>query len=40
MDKLVDNKMINKIEKLLQEARTHVAVEVNCPLCQGHFELV
>lgn len=29
MDKLVDNKMINKIEKLLQEARTHVAVEVN-----------
>ena len=27
MDKLVDNKMINKIEKLLQEARTHVTVE-------------
>ena len=29
MDKLADNKMINKIEKLLQEARIHVAVEVN-----------
>ena len=29
MDKLADNRMINKIEKLLQEARTHVAVEVN-----------
>ena len=27
MKKLVDNKMINKIEKLLQEARTHVTVE-------------
>ena len=27
MDKLVDNRMINKIEKLLQEARTHVTVE-------------
>ena len=27
MDKLADNKMINKIEKLLQEARTHVTVE-------------
>ena len=27
MKKLVDNKMINKFEKLLQEARTHVTVE-------------
>lgn len=27
MKKLVDNKMINKIKKLLQEARTHVTVE-------------
>ena len=27
MKKLVDNKMINKIEKLLQEARTYVTVE-------------
>jgi len=27
MKELVDNKMINKIEKLLQEARTHVTVE-------------
>lgn len=27
MDKLADTKMINKIEKLLQEARTHVTVE-------------
>ena len=35
MDKLVDNKMINKIEKLLQEARTHVAVEVNNTLLKN-----
>ena len=37
MDKLVDNKMINKIEKLLQEARTHVAVEVNNTLLRTYI---
>lgn len=36
MDKLVDNKMINKIKKLLQEARTHVAVEVNNTLLRTY----
>ena len=36
MKKLVDNKMINKIEKLLQEARTHVAVEVNNTLLRTY----
>ena len=39
MDKLVDNKMINKIEKLLQEARTHVAVEVNNTLLRTYMEI-
>lgn len=39
MDKLVDNKMINKIEKLLQEARTHVAVEVNNTLLRTYVAL-
>ena len=39
MDKLVDNKMINKIEKLLQEARTHVAVEVNNTLLRTYKEI-
>lgn len=39
MDKLVDNKMINKIEKLLQESRTHVAVEVNNTLLRTYMEI-
>ena len=39
MDKLVDNKMINKIKKLLQEARTHVAVEVNNTLLRTYMEI-
>ena len=39
MDKLVDNKMINKIEKLLQEARTHVAVEVNNTLLRTYMKI-
>ena len=39
MDKLADNKMINKIEKLLQEARTHVAVEVNNTLPRTYKEI-
>ena len=39
MKKLVDNKMINKIEKLLQEARTHVAVEVNNTLLRTYMEI-
>ena len=39
MDKLADNKMINKIEKLLQEARTHVAVEVNNTLLRTYKEI-
>ena len=39
MDKSVDNKMINKIEKLLQEARTHVAVEVNNTLLRTYMEI-
>lgn len=39
MDKSVDNKMINKIEKLLQEARTHVAVEVNNTLLRTYVAL-
>ena len=39
MDKLADNKMINKIEKLLQEARTHVAVEVNNTLLRTYMEI-
>ena len=40
MDKLADNKMINKIQKLLQEARTHVAVEVNNTLLRTYMEIV
>lgn len=39
MDKLVDNRMINKIEKLLQEARTHVTVEVNNTLLRTYMEI-
>ena len=39
MDKLADNRMINKIEKLLQEARTHVAVEVNNTLLRTYMEI-
>lgn len=39
MDKLADNKMINKIEKLLQEARTHVADEVNNTLLRTYMEI-
>ena len=39
MDKLADNKMINKIQKLLQEARTHVAVEVNNTLLRTYMEI-
>ena len=39
MDKLIDHKMINKIEKLLQEARTHVAVEVNNTLLRTYMEI-
>ena len=31
--------MINKIEKLLQEARTHVAVEVNNTLLRTYKEI-
>ena len=31
--------MINKIEKLLQEARTHVAVEVNNTLLRTYVAL-
>ena len=31
--------MINKIEKLLQEARTHVAVEVNNTLPRTYKEI-
>ena len=31
--------MINKIEKLLQEARTHVAVEVNNTLLRTYTEI-
>ena len=38
-DKLADNRMINKIEKLLQEARTHVAVEVNNTLLRTYMEI-
>ena len=34
----MDNKMINKIEKLLQEARTHVTVEVNNTLLRTYME--
>ena len=37
MKKLVDNKMINKIEKLLQEARTHVTVEDTDWVGRGGF---
>ena len=39
MDKLVDNKIINEIEKLLQEARTHVAVEVNNTLLKTYMDI-
>lgn len=39
MDKLADNKMINKIQKLLQEARTHVAVEVKNTLLRTYMEI-
>ena len=39
MDKLADNRMINKIEKLLQEARTHVAVEGNNTLLRTYMEI-
>ena len=39
MDKLVDNKMINKIQKLLQEARTYVVVEVNNTLLRTYMEI-
>ena len=40
MDKLADNRMINKIEKLLQEARTHVAVEVNNTLLRTYKKII
>ncbi len=39
MDKLADNKMINKIQKLLQEARTYVVVEVNNTLLRTYMEI-
>ena len=38
-DKLADNRMINKIEKLLQEARIHVTVEVNNTLLRTYMEI-
>lgn len=38
-DKIADNRMTDKIEKLLQEARTHVAVEVNNTLLRTYVAL-
>lgn len=39
MDNLIDNKIISEIEKLLLEARAHVAVEVNNTLLKTYMEI-
>lgn len=39
MDNLINHKIINEIEALLQKARTHVAVEVNNTLLKTYMEI-
>lgn len=39
MDNLIDNKIICEIEKLLLEARAHVAIEVNNTLLKTYMEI-
>lgn len=39
MDELINNEMIYEIEKLLQDARTHVSLEVNNTLLKTYMEI-
>lgn len=39
MDNLINHKIINEIEDLLQKARTHVAIEVNNTLLKTYMEI-
>lgn len=39
MDELINDEIIYEIEKLLQDARTHVALEVNNTLLKTYMEI-